>query len=178
MNKPLDLDAPFFTAGQLAGAAGLPRGTADVWVHRGLIGSRGRRTGKGRAPFSIAVVFEAKVFRILAEDVGIKPSESLAIAKQLATVKAEDGYWMFSVARGIENAKPLDLVAALSRSDGRWRSVLHHSTQSASADFGAEKAYIELPISKIFEGVYDTCKRMLAGAVEPAKRKGRQRARP
>jgi hypothetical protein len=173
--EPLDPDYPYFRGADLRLVAGLSRDLANVWLHRGFlrptkVDRRGRRN---KPMFSMAVIFEAKLIRVLSERLDIGPSSSNTPAELirkdttcLTSMLANEKSWMWAAARSVERGKSLNLVASITRSDGRWRYVIHGEDETPDHLFGdlAPQARViaRLPITALFEDVYKSCRSIRA----------------
>jgi hypothetical protein len=61
--------------------------------------------------------------------------------------------------------------------DKRWQLVMHVGSGNITTDLGPEVPYVVLPVSAIFDSVYDTCRKILASQVADVKPKKTKRAR-
>jgi hypothetical protein len=167
------IEIPLFTTAELAQAVGVNRGLVDVWMHRGVIrpSKVGQSAIRGPAMFSVVAIFEVKLIRVLGECLAIGPSDAGKVA-EIARGVIGDGKSLWSLARGIERNKPIDLVVAISRVRGSWKVINLIGRVTAPKEFDRETAFAMVPFAAIFEGVYAACKKIQSsGSLEASNRK-------
>jgi hypothetical protein len=176
----IEIDQPYFTAAEVAGVAGIARGLADVWIHRGIISpSRvDRSAGRRRPLFSVRAIVKAKLVRILGEHFAIGPSEAADLAKDSDSTEiaemlsGED--WMFAVRRSLISGKQIDLSVAVARIGKKWRWQLFVTNDGIVAPFGPDVPYIVLPLATIFIGVITECTALFSGRTPDQPKKARR----
>ena len=137
---PRELERPLFTVGELAEAADIERGLADVWVHRKIIVPTrvAKAGGRKRPHFSFRAIFRAKLVRVLTEYLAIGPSDSarLAAESEVTTVAdmLDNDDWMMVVLNN--RNRPFKIWAAVSRTDKKWQWQLFTEADAIIDPFG------------------------------------------
>lgn len=168
----MDIRAPLFTLAELCRATGLPRSAANMWLRRGQISpTRSERLAvRKRSLFSVQAIFEVKLMHVLAEHLDLGPSASEAPASEIA-----ESLW--SVARESDRGRTLSLLAAVTKVEGRWRTVGPELDAGKFSDkFPVGVPYAVIPVGEIFASVYRACQDIYEGN-EPAEPKKVRRAR-
>jgi hypothetical protein len=173
-----DLDAPLFTAGELAKVSGLSRAMVDVWVNRGLLEPTrreraGRRTkgrvrkGHGRPMFSAGAIFKVRLTLELGRHLGIGLSEWVPLSNKYVANIAEvadiiaGGNWQWAVSRGVENAEPFKICSYATKDHGEWLFDIQIGEERRAPRFGLDVPHLFIPIWRIFAEVYVECKKLL-----------------
>ncbi len=173
-----DLDAPLFSATELAIASGMNRETVNLWVSRNLLeptrrekplSRRGRKTKEGRPRFSAKAIFRTRLARELGTHLGIGLSEWIALAGVAEVSElASGGVWMEAVARGVENSQPVGPIyayAAYDKDKRKWMFDMKIGRLEEPEEFGLDIPHIFIPMSEMFKAVYIACKKLL-GIIE------------
>ena len=162
----LDIEAALFTVGELANVAGIKRGVADVWVHRGIIVPTrvAHVSGRKRPLFSIRAVFKARLVHLLHENLATGPTESALVAKESETVKIagmlDNEDWILTVLRNMHRPTPLEIWAAVNRDNKRWQWKLFTDAKKIGVPFGSSHPFMVLPLSSTLLATYKDCKRL------------------
>jgi hypothetical protein len=185
-----DIDAALFTVSELAQVSGISRSAIDMYLHRGILIAtrrartlsptrmakvRGRNTAQGRPMFSVIIIFKARLILELGNTLGLGPSESSlasdeALRTEIPARELEEGNvaeiaagpnWMWACARSVETKQPINIYAYAARSADRWLFDMHLGEKGAIPCFGLQVPHVYVPISEIFIGVYNECKKIL-----------------
>lgn len=201
---PFDLYLGQFTATDLAQICGENRPVIDMMANRGFLSPtrrqrkssttgkpKGQASQRGRGFYSCRDAFQAKLMRVLANQVGLGLADSLDLFKdaEKKPIQAADdkilkntaelaalvtsGEWMWAQARSIERGKPLNIYAYATRQKQEWRVDMHVGAEGqppnfGSPDLGWNAPNIFVPMAQIFTQVYSECKKILG--IETAAR--------
>ncbi len=169
-----DLDAPLFSATELAIVSGMSREAVNLWVSRKLLeptrrerplSRRGRKTKEGRPRFSAKAIFRTRLARELGTHLGIGLSEWIALAGAAEVSElASGGVWMEAVARSVENntrLAPIYAYAAYDKGKREWLFDMKIGQLEEPEEFGLDIPHIFIPMSEVFKAVYIACKKLL-----------------
>jgi hypothetical protein len=173
---PRELDRPLFTVGELAQAADIERGLADVWVHRGIIVPTrlAKAGGRKRPHFSLRAIFRAKLVRMLTEHLAIGPSDSAQLAAESGAIAVADmldnNDWMMVV---LNNRNlPFKIWAAVSRTRKKWRWKLFTKADEIIDPFGDSVPFVVLQLWAALLDVYRKCEPLHDFAMRGTKTDG------
>lgn len=190
MQKNLDIHAPQFSRADLVKVSGLDPKIIKLWIGRRLIrpARKERVDIRSRLHFSVVTIFEAKLMRLIGENVvfgpshgnemaalaeAAKPKNNATISSDVARVLADDG-WMWAVARSVELGKPLHVFAGIANLQGCWNLHLRLNDAAFDGQFEPEVSYIVVPVGEVFAAVYRDCRALCVGAPPGPPRKARR----
>jgi hypothetical protein len=191
MQKNLDIHAPQFSRADLVKVSGLDPKIVKLWIGRRLIrpARKERVDVRSRLHFSVVTIFEAKLMRLIGENVvfgpshgnemaalaeAAKPKTNATISSDVARVLADDG-WMWAVARSVELGKPLRVFAGIANLRGCWNLHLRLNDATFEGQFEPEVSYIVVPVGEVFATVYRDCRALSVGPLPEPRRTPRAR---
>lgn len=161
MNDWIEIDEPYFSIAELAKVAGIARGVADVWAHRGILPvSRFNRMAVRRRPlFSVRTILKAAFIRMLSNDLGLGPSDAakvVSVSSKISGMLAGED-WMHAVRRSQHKPQVLDFSLAVARPAKNWGWYLFMTKEGVVEPFGHGVPYIVIPASAVFIQVITDC---------------------
>src|SRR5262245_44930440 len=159
----IEIDEAYFTIAELAKVAGIARGIADVWAHRGIlpVSRFDRSTARRRPLFSVRTILKAALIRMLSNDFSLGPTDTAKLvansdSSEVADMLAGED-WMQAVKRSQHRPQVLDLSLAVGRPGKNWRWFLFASKEGVVEPFGRGIPHIVVPASSIFVQVITDC---------------------